>query len=143
MTIATGVALGLAWMLAPAGENTGGAKQAAVLVLLVSSVFTFAPALLHVSAERWGLVVAGSSMARMLALLSAGGLASRVVEDLPRQPFAIALLAGAGVVLVAETAMAIVILRGRSGGVALVPTDPLARGLRPASERGGAGPHAA
>ncbi len=105
MTGATALALAAAWVVG----GDGPTRTAALATLGVGSVCTFAPAVLRVACERWGLVVAGASMARMLAIIAAGGLFAEVFAVSPRA-YVAALLAGGGLMLVAETTTAILLL---------------------------------
>jgi hypothetical protein len=105
MTGATALALASAWAVG----GDGPTRTAALAALGVGSVCTFAPAALSVARERWGLVVAGASMARMLAIIAAGGLFAEVFAVAPRA-YVSALLVGGGLVLAAETVTAILLL---------------------------------
>lgn len=103
-------ALGAAAAWAAAGG--GRAAELAVVVLLTASAASFLPLVLLpvLGPARWGFGVAAASGVRTLLLLF-GGLAVDIAAGAPRQPMWLGILAGAGIVLVAETATAILVLQ--------------------------------
>ena len=109
------LAVSAAILLVGAGVTIGtalalGGTQAtawwAAAALAVGSMIGFAPALLAVKADSWGLLVFGSSIARMFAVLAVG-YAIDSGQALDRKAFWMALVAGAVFILIAETAFAV------------------------------------
>lgn len=118
MTIATGVAIGAAYATAALLGGDGRATGFAAAVVGGASLLSLLPCLLQSrnSAANFGLFIFGASLARIFALMIAV-LAIDTAGTVDRRPFVLGVLAGAAVVLVIETAAAMVILRklDRSG----------------------------
>lgn len=110
MGAATLAALALAWLLA--GRLGGGPSEAraALLALAAASTLSFAPAILRIPHQHWGVAVLLSGVARGLVALLLAYLVSRASPSLAPRPLFLAVAAGAILCLVAETAAAVAIL---------------------------------
>lgn len=108
MLAATAAAAVAAWAVA-GGDRAG---RLAIVILLIASTATFLPVVLApvLGATRWGLGVLAASGLRTLLLLF-GGLAVDLATSTPRQPMWLGIVVGAGVILAAETAAAILEVR--------------------------------
>jgi hypothetical protein len=104
---ATAIAAAAAWGVAGGGQPA----DLAVVVLLIASTATFLPVILGpvLGPARWGFGVLAASGVRTLLMLF-GGLAVDAATSAPRQPMWLGILAGAGVILAAETAAAILMV---------------------------------
>lgn len=103
--VGAGTAFGVAMTLS---GSTNSAVWA-VAALAVGSIFGFAPAVLSVKPDSWGLVVFGGSIARTFAVLAIG-YAIDSTHTLDRKAFWMSVVAGAVFVLVAETIFAVATL---------------------------------
>lgn len=100
IALGAGVALAVAVSMGGAGRTPG----LAAAVVGVGSLISLLPGLLHLRAENWGLAVLGASMARMLLVLGLGFAADPSAD---RRAYWMGLVAGAVVILIAETALAV------------------------------------
>ncbi|MCC6678995.1 MAG: hypothetical protein IT436_17860 [Phycisphaerales bacterium] len=98
--LGTAAAFGIAVSLGGPARIAGLAAG----IVAAASLVSLLPGLLHLKAENWGLAVLGASMARMLLVLAVGFAAD---PDGGRRAFWMGLVAGAVVVLVAETGLTV------------------------------------
>lgn len=100
--IGLGAAVAFATGLALDGSSRTAGMSAAIVA--VASLVSLLPGLLQLRAENWGLAVLGASMARVLLVIAIGFAAGPAGD---RRAFWLGLVAGAVVVLIAETSLAI------------------------------------
>ena len=107
MALATVAGLSCAGLVAWALGGDSRTAGFAVLALLVGSVLTFAPALLRVSVEHWGVAVLLAGVARALAVLGIAYALDHSGAGLLTRPLFFGSIGGAVLVLAAESAVAI------------------------------------
>lgn len=109
---AVGVVLGVGVAFGGVFAFKGGMAeaQAAAMCFAVASVVGFAPALMRISAEYWGLVVLISGMVRGGICYAAASMALNNNPELVRRPLFLAVMAAALLNLVLESAAAVRIL---------------------------------
>jgi hypothetical protein len=100
------VASGLAWMLA--GSDPQRAYAAAIVA--VGGLIALMPAIMSVPPTRWGIVVFATFTVRNLLFVAAMLAVVQLVEGIDRRPFLFGVVAGAGLILLVETMLAIGIL---------------------------------
>lgn len=99
-------ASGLAWML---GGNDPQRGYAAGIVA-VGALIALMPAIMSVAPTRWGIVVFATFTVRNLLFVAAMLAVVQLVEGIDRRPFLLGVVAGAGLILLVETMLAIGIL---------------------------------
>jgi hypothetical protein len=107
VVLALALTIGVALLL-------GGSPQAAgfaALAVTVGSILTFAPALLRLGREHWGVAVLVFGLLRSLLILAAAWMIESSTPDLAVRPLYLGAVAGAVFILVVETAVAVVILQ--------------------------------
>lgn len=119
--IAMGAATAMGVALALGGPARIGGLAAGVVA--AASLVSLLPALLHLKPENWGLAVFGASTARMLLVLAVG---FAVDPSGDRQAFWMGLVAGAVVVLIAETGLAVSALQKFEREKRTAPASPAA-----------------
>lgn len=105
----TALALGTTWVTARTMGGSSTTAGLAALSLVIASVASLGPVVLSVKRESWGVLVFGSSIARMLLVLAVGYWID-AANQLDRGPFWMSLVLGAVLVLIAETTVAVVTL---------------------------------
>jgi hypothetical protein len=103
------VAIGAAWLVAGLMDGSREPARLAAVCTGFGALLALAPALFGPRPQigNWGLVVVGGSMARMILILSLGLM---LVPADGTRPFWVGILAGAGLILIAETATAAVFI---------------------------------
>jgi hypothetical protein len=126
MAGATAAALGVTWVMATKSGGTPEDVQAALIAVAVGSVATFAPAMLRIGREHWGVAVLFCGVVRvMIALLVAWMLAKGANQS--HRPLYMGIAAGAFLVLIVETFSTVKILSAierRREALKAPPTTP-------------------
>lgn len=91
--------------------GTGREVSAALIAVGVGSILTFAPALLQLGRENWGVAVLAFGLFRSLVILGAAWMIESANPELAKRPFYLAVMGGAVFLLVVETAVAVTILQ--------------------------------
>lgn len=99
-------ASGLAWMLAGNDPQRGYAAG----IVAVGALISLMPAIMSVAPTRWGIVVFATFTVRNLLIVAAMLAVVQLVEGIDRRPFLLGVVAGAGLILLVETMLAIGIL---------------------------------
>lgn len=99
-------ATGLAWMLAGAAPQRGYAAA----IIGVGALIALMPAIMSVPPTRWGIVVFATFTIRNLLFVGAMLAVVQMVDGIDRRPFLFGVVAGAGLILLIETMLAIGIL---------------------------------
>ncbi|MBX3407912.1 MAG: hypothetical protein KF869_14225 [Phycisphaeraceae bacterium] len=112
MAVAMVVAVGAAYATSVLAGGDGRAAGFAVAVVGAASLFSLLPSLIQSvnAAAHFGMYIFGASLARVFVLMIAV-LAIDNGGTVVRRPFVLGVLVGAAVVLVIETAAAMVILK--------------------------------
>jgi hypothetical protein len=108
MALVTGAGLLCAGVVTAALGADAKTVAFALLAIAVGSIATFIPAILHIGRDYWGIAVLFSGTARSLIVLAIAYAVSQ--SGTPGRPLFIGAIAGAAVILIAETAAAIRIL---------------------------------
>lgn len=122
LALGVGVTVGVSLSMGASPRTAAIAAGA----LAGASVAGLAPGLLRVKAETWGLLVFGSSIARLMLVVLIGFILDNAIE-LDRRPFWLSLATGAVVILIAETVVAV---RAISRFDKLRRTAPASAGVR-------------
>ncbi|MBL8876009.1 MAG: hypothetical protein JNM86_09465 [Phycisphaerae bacterium] len=93
------------------GRGSAETANFAALAVAIAGLIGFLPAIFRFDSgmQTWGLIVFGSSMARMLALLALAFFFAQV-RDIVKQPYWLGVVSGGVLILFLETAAAFVIL---------------------------------
>lgn len=81
-----------------------------ITMMAIASVATFAPAVLNVGREYWGVCVLASGMVRSLICLGWAYATMQMASDVQSRPLMIGAATGVAIVLAAETALSVAIL---------------------------------
>ena len=100
------IASGLAWVLAGNDPQRGYAAG----IVGVGALLSLMPAIMSVAPTRFGVVVFASFTIRNLLFVGAMLAVVQLVEGIDRRPFLLGVVAGAGLILLVETMLAIGIL---------------------------------
>lgn len=100
------IASGLAWMLAGTDPQRGYAAG----IVGVGALLSLMPAIMSVAPTRFGVVVFASFTVRNLLFVGAMLAVVQLVEGIDRRPFLFGVVAGAGLILLVETMLALGIL---------------------------------
>lgn len=106
MVGAGAVASGLAWMI---GGNDPQRGYAAAIVA-IGAVISLMPAIMSVPPTRWGIVVFATFTIRNILFAAAMLGVIQLVDGIDRRPFLFGVVAGAGLILIVETMLAVSIL---------------------------------
>jgi hypothetical protein len=110
MALATAGALLVTWLTASGMGGSSSVAGLAIMALGIGSVLTFAPAVLKIDREHWGVAVLFSGTARGLVALGAAYLIAQQRPEMHARPLYMGIAAGAILVLVVETFLTISIL---------------------------------
>lgn len=110
MAGATIVALGLVWAVCVWMGGDGPTLRAALTAMAVGSVATFAPAVMVINAEYWGVAVLVSGTARSLAAVALAFMFTQNDPAVASRPAMLSISSGAMLVLAVEVIVAISIL---------------------------------
>ena len=110
MLVGSLVAVLGAWGGSKLMGGTPGQAQTAAMALAIGSVVGFAPALLRIGAEHWGLVVLLSGVGRALLVLGVCYAAAAGTPELAGRPLSLPALGAAVFLLTLETATAVRVL---------------------------------
>lgn len=99
-------ASGLAWLLAANDPQRGYAAA----IVAVGAIIALMPAIMTVPPTRWGIVVFATFTIRNLLFVAAMLAVVQLVDGIDRRPFLFGVVAGAGLILLVETMLAIGIL---------------------------------
>lgn len=110
MLIATAVALGASWGVARGLGGDSRTVSRVTIALLAGSLLTFAPALLRISKDYWGVAVLASGVARSLIVLGICYSIRETSPDVAARPLFLGAAAGAFILLVIETIAAVKVL---------------------------------
>lgn len=106
--LAVAVAVGATLGLGGSSREVGRV----VLALAVGSVATLGPVLLQLGRESWGVGVLACGLARSLLVLGTVYLIETNTPGVEKRPLYLGAMVGAVAILVAETAVAVMILQG-------------------------------
>lgn len=107
---ATAAAFALSWLVTTQLGGDAATIRVGLLALAVASVATFAPAMLRIGKDHWGLAVLGCGVARALVLMAWCFAAVSMNAGLASRPLFLGAASAAMFLLVVETAMSIRIL---------------------------------
>lgn len=110
MAAAVAVGLATACLAALSFGGTASAIGGACAALAVPSIVSFGPAILSIDRAHWGLAVMLCGIVRALGVMALAYALAAATPDVPHRPLYMGAAAGAIVILVAETAIAVTIL---------------------------------
>jgi hypothetical protein len=110
MALTTVAALGLTWGTAAAMGASNDSRISAATAMAIASILTFAPALLRIGREHFGVAVLFCGGARGLAALAIAYMIAQQHPNDPHRAMYMGIAAGAIFVLVVETVLTIQIL---------------------------------
>jgi hypothetical protein len=107
VVLSIALTIGVALILGGSPATAGSAA----LAVTIGSILTFAPALLRLGREHWGVAVLVFGLLRSLLILAAAWMIESNTPDLAVRPLYLGVVAGAVLILVVETAVAVLILQ--------------------------------
>lgn len=106
----TVLGLACAWIVAGLGSGSEAESRSAAMALAIGSFLTFIPAVARISRDYWGVAVLFCGAARILAVLGIAYLITNSDPSRPSRPIFMGAASGAGLVMIAESALAVVFL---------------------------------